>query len=122
MLKVEEIGTSKTFKLDVIEIGTSVRLLTLNHYSTYTEAIEYFGLTDKAIPTSESLKEIGIPYRLERIPKRWQLTEYIVRGYALHEHDDVLMCWVESVDGQSNLIVSFDGIEKIEEYNDINSY
>lgn len=103
------------------EIGTHIRLLELNYYSTFTKLIEYFNLVDKCDKTSNRLIELGIPYRLERIHKRWQLTEYVIKDYAFVDYGDgdhpVLVYHIESVDGKSNLIVDHDCVEPIEDYN-----
>ena len=101
------------------EIGTHIRLLKLNYYSTYTELIKYFNLTNKCDKTSKELSDFGVPYRLERIHKFWQLTEYIIKDYVLFSdyNDTKLVYHIESVDGKSNLIVPHDCIEPIKEYN-----
>lgn len=103
------------------KIGTHIRLLELNYYSTFTNLIEYFNLVDKCDKTSNRLIELGIPYRLERIHKRWQLTEYVIKDYAFVDYGDddypVLLYHIESVDGKSNLIVEHDCVEPIEDYN-----
>lgn len=105
-----------------LNIGTIVRLVRLNEYSTATELIKYFKLEDKCDPTSDALTKFGIPYRLERIHKFWQLTPYIIRNFAVFEskNDEVRFVYhIESLDGKSNLIVPAGDVEKIEEYNSL---
>lgn len=105
-----------------LNIGTPVRLVRLNEYSTATELIKYFKLEDKCDQTSDALTKFGIPYRLERIHRFWQLTPYVIRNIASFEQDNGVIRFVyhiESLDGKSNLIVPAGDVEKIEEYNSL---
>lgn len=103
------------------ENGTHIRVLKMNPYATNTELIEYFKLQDKCDETSDSLKKFGVPYRLERIHRRWQLTEYIVKDKVIicESYSRQLIYHIESIDGKSNLIISYKDIEPIQEYNSI---
>lgn len=110
---------AENFPITHLNIGTLVRLVRLNEYSTATELIKYFKLEDKCDPTSDDLTKFGIPYRLERIHKFWQLTPYVIRNFAVFEsgNDEVHFVYhIESLDEKSNLIVSAGDVEKIEEY------
>lgn len=109
-------------QISYLKPDTIVRLVRLNEYSTATELIKYFKLEDKCDPTSEDLTKFGIPYRLERIHKFWQLTPYVIRNIASFEQDNGVIRFVyhiESLDEKSNLIVPAGDVEKIEEYNSL---
>ena len=84
-----------------------------------SSSLEYFNLKDKCDETDDILKEYGIPYRLERIHRKWQLTEYVIK-------DKVIICetfsrhfiyHIESIDGKSNLIIAYKDIEPIRDAN-----
>lgn len=115
---------------NVLYFDTHVRLKSLNYYSTHDKLIRYFNLQSFCDEASEALKEIGINYRLERIHKKWQVTEYIIKGAALiDEHviesmtinsnktrENKLVYYIKSVDNKSHLLVDADTVEPIEEY------
>lgn len=123
-LSITKIPQGKNY---AYKIGTHIRLLELNYFSTFTKLIEYFNLVDKCDKTTDDLFILNIPYRLERIHKRWQLTEYVIKDYAFIDDDDdddddyndkpILVYHIESIDGKSNLIVPHDCVEPIKDYN-----
>lgn len=69
-------------------------------------------------------------YRLERIHKKWQVTEYIIKGAALIDEHAIesmtinsnktrknkLVYYIKSVDDKSHLLINADTVEPIEEY------
>ena len=119
---VLNIATNKRVPAKVFKIGTHVRLVDLNYYSTYTKLIEFFNLTSFCDEVSESLKELGIRFRLERIHKKWQVTEYTIEGYAftsdnsIDNNERILIYYIKSIDGKSHLLVDGDTVEEIKEY------
>lgn len=101
--------------------GTHVRVLKMNPYTTNIDLIEYFNLKDKCDETDDILKKYGIPYRLERIHRKWQLTEYIIKDKVIicETFSRHLIYHIESIDGKSNLIIAYKDIEPMQEYNSI---
>lgn len=81
--KLLNVSSLNVIELDILKLDTHVRLKELNYYSTHTSLIKYFKLEHLCDKTSKLLQDLGMFYRLERIHKKWQVTEYIIKGAAL---------------------------------------
>lgn len=117
--KLLNVVTLDVVEVDILYFGTYIRLKRLNNYSTFTKLINHFRLQTVCDETSKELQDLGIPYRLERIHKRWQLTEYTIEDAALisdHTCKNKLIYYIKSVDDKSHLLVNADDVEPIEEY------
>lgn len=128
--KLLNVSSLNVIELDILKLDTHVRLKELNYYSTHTSLIKYFKLEHLCDKTSKLLQDLGMFYRLERIHKKWQVTEYIIKGAALiDEHviesmtinsnktrENKLVYYIKSVDDKSHLLVDADTVEPIGEY------
>lgn len=128
--KLLNVSSLNVIELDILKLDTHVRLKELNYYSTHTSLIKYFKLEHLCDKTSKLLQDSGMFYRLERIHKKWQVTEYIIKGAALiDEHviesmtinsnktrENKLVYYIKNVDDKSHLLVDADTVEPIEEY------
>ena len=128
--KLLNVSSLNVIELDILKLDTHVRLKELNYYSTHTSLIKYFKLEHLCDKTSKLLQDLGMFYRLERIHKKWQVTEYIIKGAALiDEHviesmtinsnktrENKLVYYIKSVDDKSHLLIDADTVEPIEEY------
>lgn len=121
-VKVFDVVNLRNIQRHVFKIGTHIRLNKLNYYSTHDRLIKYFSLEPYCDETSEALKEIGCHRRLERIHKKWQVTEYTIEGYAFTSNPTVdnnepkLVYYIKSVDNKSHIIVSEDCVEELQEF------
>lgn len=103
--KLLNVITLNVVEVDILYLGTHVRLKRLNPVCD-----EIF----------KELQGLGIPYRLKRIHKRWQLTEYTIEDAALISNsteENKLIYYIKSVDDKSHLLVNADDVEPIKEYN-----
>lgn len=121
-VKVFDVVSLNTIKTYALKIGTHVRLNSLNYYSTHDKLIKFFGLEHYCDETSKALKQIGCYRRLERIHKKWQVTEYTIEGYAFTSNPNVddnerkLVYYIKSIDNKSHILVSEDCVEEIQEF------
>lgn len=102
--KLLNVITLDVVEVDILYLGTYIRLKRLNPVCD-----EIF----------KELQDLGIPYCLKRIHKRWQLTEYTIEDAALisdHTCKNKLIYYIKSVDNKSHLLVDADDVEPIEEY------
>lgn len=117
--KLLNIITLNVVETDILYLGTHIRLKRLNHYSTHTKLIKHFHLQNLCDKTSKELQDLDMPYRLERIHKKWQFTEYTIEDAALISDStgkNKLIYYIKSVDRKSHLLVDADTVEEIEEY------
>lgn len=103
--------------IDILEIGTPVRIISLNFYNMNQALIEYFKLEKYCDETSQTLQDLGIKYRLERIHSLWQTMQYTIEDYAYLENCGIVVYHIMSIDGKSHLIVPKSCVEEIREYN-----
>lgn len=128
--KLLNVTSLNVIELDILKLGTHVRLKELNYYSINTSLIKYFKLEHLCDKTSKSLQDLGIFYRLVRIHKKWQVTEYIIKGAALIDEyvienvtinsnktrENKLIYYIKSIDDKSHLLVDADTVEEIQEF------
>ena len=102
--------------IDILEIGTPVRLISLNFYNMNQALIKYFRFEKYCDETSQALQDLGIKYRIERIHSLWQTMQYTIEDYAYLENCGKVVYHIMSADEKSHLIVPKSCVEEIREY------
>lgn len=105
--KLLNVSSLNVIELDILKLDTHVRLKELNYYSTHTSLIKYFKLEHLCDKTSKLLQDLGMFYRLERIHKKWQVTEYIIKGAALIDEHVIESMTINSNKTRENKLVYY---------------